>query len=314
MTKIRFLLMIMLLCSSMTVSGHNNNQKSLKASDRNRGNKVAHLYKDQLSDADGFVTEFIQAYEEFFSKDARARISKTLQGIDKAELEKAALLVENQLQSLYKEFSQALPELDLPDSVLFIGDAVTDGHGIKVNDRWYLFIDLNTVVNQQRHMGNMKWFLAHELAHAIHYSVASEFFRSEYASAEDHILKYMMAEGIATWVSMKICDIPENRAFWGDFLDDEQISQWKQHAAENKTLVGQQIKKAVKEDHNHSEINRRLFYVLNMENLEQKRTGYLYGFEIIDRIASQKNLIQLLKTPYSEMRPQILSFFSVQID
>lgn len=36
----------------------------------------------------------------------------------------------------------------------------------------------------------------------------------------------MMAEGIATWISVKICDISEDKAFWGNFLSEAKIAQW----------------------------------------------------------------------------------------
>ena len=282
-----------------------------KVNGDNFANKVIHLYKNQLADSSGLTTEFLKAYEQHFSTDAQQKIPAIITEIDTAELEQAAFLIARQLQSLYKDFSQALPQLTLPDSILFIGDAATDGHGIRVNDNWYLFIDLNTVVTQQRHKGNMKWFLAHELAHAVHYSINDEFYRAKYTSAEDQVLKYMMAEGIATWVSMKICAIPENRAFWGDFLDDAQISAWRQYAVDNKASVAQKLQQVVAKDLNHAELNRLLFYVLNLENLEQKRTGYLYGFEIISNFACETMLQQLLETPYSEMRHHILNYFSI---
>ena len=173
-------------------------------------NKVIHLYKEQIGSSSTLTNDFLQSYEQFFSKNARPKISLAVKKIDQEKLEVAASKIELQLLELYEEFSEALPELSLPDSILFIGDQTTDGHGIKVKNSWYLFIDVNTVVAQHRQNSDMKWFLAHELVHAIHYSLMPEFFKGNHSSAEDYILKFMMAEGIATWVSAKICDIPEN--------------------------------------------------------------------------------------------------------
>ena len=267
-------------------------------------NKIIHLYKEQLGDPTPFYNEFLQAYEKFFSKDARQKISVAVREIDQEELKEAVFRVDEALQELYQEFTLALPDVILPKTVLFVGDMVSDGHGIQVKQDWYLFINLNIVVVQKRHKSDMKWYLAHEFIHAIHYSLSPEFFKGGH-------LKFMMAEGIATYVSMKICAISENKAFWGGFIDDSQIMQWRKNAAENKPNVAKKIEKLVLEGGFDPDIDNRLFNVCNMENLEQKRTGYLYGFEIVSKLAVKKTSMQLLKTPYSEMQSHIMDYFAI---
>lgn len=268
-------------------------------------NMIIHLYKQQFVDLPTpFYKEFLQAYEKFFSKEAGKKIPVAARNIDRLELQDAALKVSATLQELYQEFSSILTDLRLPESILFVGDMVTDGHGISVNQNWYLFIDLNTVVTQKRHKSDMKWFLAHELVHAIHYSLNPEFFKGG-------LLKFMMAEGIATFVSMKICAIPENQALWGGFLADSQILQWRQNAEKNRPIVAKKLEKFISDGNPDPDLDNQLFNVMTMENLEQKRTGYLYGFEIVSKLAAQKTLMQLLKTPYNEMHSQVMNYFSI---
>jgi len=184
---------------------HNSNHKDIFAK------KIIHLYKQQLGEPTKFYKEFLQAYEKFFSKDASQKVPLAVREIDLVELKNAAFRVEEAMQEVYQEFTLALPDVQLPECVLFVGDMVSDGHGIQVGQNWYLFINLNIVVAQKRHKNDMKWYLAHELAHAVHYSLSPELFKGGH-------LKFMMAEDIATYVSMKICAIPEKKLFGAGFL------------------------------------------------------------------------------------------------
>jgi len=87
--------------------------------------------------------------------------------------------------------------------------------------------------------------------------------------------------------------------------------QWRKIAAENKPIVAKKIEKLILKGGFDPDIDNQIFNVYSMENLEQKRTGYLYGFEIVSKLAVNKTLGQLLKTPYSEMQYQIMDYFTI---
>lgn len=90
-------------------------------------------------------------------------------------------------------------DVDL-DIITFFGDCSFDGHGMLIDEKPYLFFDLNAII-PRIDFYNFQVFITHKMLHSIHYSLNPDFYRGNYRKVEENFLKLLLSEGIATHLS-----------------------------------------------------------------------------------------------------------------
>ena len=98
---------------------------------------------------------------------------------------------------------------------LGIGCGKTDAFAIPYNGKYAVFFDLTTLMNQNREDAPLV-FIAHEIIHGVHFSLQPEFSPENYKSAEDKLIRYVLAEGMATYTAAIVTKADERTALWAN--------------------------------------------------------------------------------------------------
>lgn len=202
-----------------------------------------------------------------------------------------------------EQLNKALEKIDIDagsiEFVYIVGTGSTNGHAFRLNDRFYVWLPLETYTSAKL----ATVFAAHETIHALHYQASPSF----YFGSEDEqiqISRQLVTEGLATYVTKKILAISDIDALWADYLDDSAaLKWWEKCQAEEPNLLG-----LVHKNYYTSSRELGIFYASNPDDIYRFRSGYYAGLKLIELYAktSQLTLRRLLELPRDRFEKDIL--------
>lgn len=194
---------------------------------------------------------------------------------------------------------------------IIIGCGKTDAFALTTKEEVFVFFDIFTLLKQNRSEFINASFVAHELIHGYHFAERAEYSPGNYTTAEDKLLKYLVAEGMASYLSGVLSGEDQKAAFWGDVLNQGQFLKWKQYAELNKKTFARRMEKYLKKPESEPDLLKDLFYVTEMAGLESKRAGYFYGYKIVETHFKSNKLS--LDIDIAAIRPTIREYFGLNL-
>ncbi|MBI5867388.1 MAG: hypothetical protein HZB43_03730 [candidate division Zixibacteria bacterium] len=195
---------------------------------------------------------------------------------DVAELRGKRDLVRSTLERLDGEFARHGLDLAELEIVLFVGHGTTNGHAYREGGRFVVWIPVETYGSAR--LANV--FLTHEILHALHYT-ASPGFYFENREEQSRIGRMLITEGLATYLTTVVLDVPEEEALWGGHLPDGQLTGW---LAQCERRYGEMCSFFLA-NFDNSLREHGLFCLGDTGNVFQSRGGYFAGMRLIRRTA-----------------------------
>lgn len=192
--------------------------------------------------------------------------------------------------------------------ITFFGDCSYDDHGILMDERPYVFFDLNAIIPRIDFL-NFKTFMIHEILHAIHYSLNPDFYRGNYQTVEEKYLKLLFAEGISTHLSYIISKEKIEDVYWFGFLETEQVRDWVKNCEKVKNDIAVDLYLAIDAGKLDASLYNRLFGIDDSTMLTSYRTGYYYGTEMVKDFLVGRNINDVLTLDYEEVKDIIKKYF-----
>lgn len=186
------------------------------------------------------------------------------------------------------------------DFVYFIGVGTTNGHAFKYQDRYYIWLPLETYTSEKL----VDVFVTHEIAHALHYQHSPLF----YFGSKDEQLRMsrqLITEGLATYITRQLLGITAMQALWDDYLSENDTEAWwRKCAAEQRNLL-----RLIYDNYYKSDRNIEIFYADNPDNIYQFRSGYYAGLKVIENYATKDRLTlkELLGLPRAKFEKDIFA-------
>jgi uncharacterized protein YjaZ len=185
------------------------------------------------------------------------------------------------IADLEKKLNQHNLDLENVTIVYFIGIGTTNGHAFRHDGKLYVWLPLETYTSELL----VRVFVTHEIVHALHYNYAPAFYF--HTKAEQlHLARQLITEGLASYLTMKILDVSEREALWADFLDDSGASRWFQ-LYEHQEM---DLLRFIYENYHTGDDSIEIFYLGNLDNIRQNRSGYYAGMKLIGNYATANNL------------------------
>ncbi len=229
---------------------------------------------------------------------------------DLDKIDKSVVLLKESLTQLTQEKNILFEEFHIDGVLLMIGDRTIDSHGILVENKSYLVIDVWTYASSMENYNPIS-FLVHEMAHAIHYKINPEMYFSNYSNDEEKVIKRIFVEGLATNLTMTATDESEADVFWLGYLNKEEVGRWKAYSrevmSEYSEALGQLLTQGIW-DQNHQ---YQLFSVFDPEKLWESRLAYYYGYEIVEIFKSKSSIKKLFTLSYEEILPVMKKYFNI---
>lgn len=241
------------------------------------------------NDPDKYISSFPELFNHYFqywcfNKQFDFNISSTK---IKSQTDK----IINKLPSIEQSFLNIGIDEKTIEVVLFVGNNTSNGHAFKFEDKFIVWLPVETYSSPKL----IEVFIPHEIAHAIHYSFVTEFYFTTKIE-QYNMFRQLITEGIATFVSMKIAGVDKKTALWADYLPQSGIDKWYLHCENNKTELAKYA--LVNFD---KSLNPNLFFTINNAEFGNRK-GYYLGLKIAEFLFelcnfSVKNLLKLeLKT------------------
>ncbi|MCD4713924.1 MAG: hypothetical protein K8R73_11620 [Clostridiales bacterium] len=188
--------------------------------------------------------------------------------------------------------------------VFLIGDGTVDSHGVVIDNKSYLLIDVLAYLNG-KDFYNPYSFIVHEYTHCIHYKLNSEMYFRNFKNRVENVLKRLIIEGFATYITKIVTGEKDYIVFWLGYLDEYDVENWMRFSRENQHSIGAKINELIDED-----TYRILFSVCNKEYLWKGRLAYYYGYKIAEILSKKYRLEELLELPYERIRIIVEDYFS----
>jgi len=144
-------------------------------------------------------------------------------------------------------------------------------------------------------------FVTHEVLHAVHYqNVPAYCF--ETAEEKNHTGRQLITEGLATYATQTLLEIPESDALWGGYLPTEEIHSLMKRYEKHLSKTVENILR----DWNKTDTT--YFYAKDVSDVDSYRSGYFLGRLIIERIARQHaySLQDILKLDRNTLDEQVI--------
>ncbi|BAL81429.1 hypothetical protein [Caldisericum exile] len=220
-------------------------------------------------------------------------------------------LLTKRLSSLMRLLKRSVKKIVIPDVIFFVGLNNFDGHGLILNGKPYIFLNMtrmNEMLENKSFIIDLH--LLHETFHAIHYYHSPSFYLRNYKSTEHHYLKRMLAEGVATYLSKDFKKASFDSALWLGLIDREHFTEWVKNCTVMKRSMWELIKNAIASNNFDVSLINTLFAVpgARQEDLVKGRFGYYYGTEIVRKVAEKEGL-RILFLEYEEFRNYVEPYF-----
>lgn len=228
-----------------------------------------------------------------------------------SEIEVCSLNITMSIKKMIKYLSiamTAIPEIDIEGAILIYGDGSIDGHGIIVDEKAYVILDLNAI-RQAANLYNMKTFLLHEMVHPLHYKLRPEFYFSEYISVEEIYFKRLIEEGIATKLSGDCLSEPIEDVYWFGYLEKTKVDEWVDYCENNRLEISKKLKNCIEMNQIDYQLYDQLFSVIDSGHMTNSRLAYYYGTKIVQNLLKKYTARQILELEYSQMLQEAKVYF-----
>lgn len=185
-------------------------------------------------------------------------------------------LIGSRLAFLEERFSSQGLGLEGVEVVLFVGRSTSNGHAFRLGEKWVVWLPVESYPTPLC----VDVFVAHELAHAVHYQRQAEFF-FETEAQKVNVFRQVVTEGIATLSSRQVLDIDEKQALWADYLPADQIQQWYAECVRREAEILASVAGKLESS------DEDLFSYRGGEDILMNRAGYYAALRIIQRILDQ---------------------------
>jgi len=225
-------------------------------------------------------------------------------------IEKSVSIIKDNVELLIKEGNPLFTDYKIDGIVLLLGDSTVDSQGIMVNDKTYLVIDLlaySVAIDKYNPIS----FLVHDITHSIHYKLMSDMYFKNYSSQTERVLKRMVVEGLATYITKQLTDESDEDVFWLGYLDDRGVEKWKEHAYKVRGKHGNNLRDLISNNIWRDQNQFDLFSISDPDKLWEGRLAYYYGYEIVENLSYGKSLDEVLKLKYSDYYKGITEYFSL---
>jgi len=200
------------------------------------------------------------------------------------------------------------------DGVIFlIGDAYLDSHGMLIDDKAYLVVDLNRYVQGMDNYNPIS-FLYHELSHVIHYKLSPKMYFRNFKNKTEEIIKRIIVEGIATYSTRHYTDESDSDIFWLGHLNEGGIKKWISFSDNLLNEISQDLSNSSISNNYSEEFQIKLFSMLDMNKIWEGRTGYYYGYKIIEEMNKFYSMEEILELDYKEFIPYVNKYFNLSKD
>lgn len=187
--------------------------------------------------------------------------------------------------------------------VLMVGQGTTNGHAFKHGSNFVVFLP----IEGYKTIEQVDVFVIHEILHALHYSAQSDFYFKK-QKEKDSVLRQLITEGLATYLTKEVLNISDEKALWADHLSNDELLKWTRTCKEEKQALFEEARKLIEEKSTKSD----LFYANDTNDIRKYRAGYFIGLELIKEIAKKDNLhmhdfLQIRKKQFEQMTKVILT-------
>lgn len=262
-----------------------------------------------------FFSEFESTFIHFWNKDKKAidYFSSQLDRWDQDTINECIAKLEQTIQSIQRILSHRIQLNTWPDIIFFLGEEYWDSHGILLENKSAVFFDLSAIIPRM-HLPKFSFyqFVCHELIHGLHYQLNPSFYSGNYTTVEDHYMKRMIAEGLATYLSATLLDQPLTTAYWIGYLSEEEVQGWSQYCKQETYKIKERLWQTIAENVIDSSLTHDLFGIPDFANLNHSRMAYYYGTQIVKQIETEtasSSLFSLLSRPYTSYRQTIDHYF-----
>lgn len=266
---------------------------------------IIELYEDQLNHRNYIYDgEVFKEYCELYRFLNNVRMSDTeiikivtehsmdLNASEEVNAFEIATKLKNAIADAYDNISKHVPIEDDVTYVLMLGDSSIDGHGVTIEGKPYVLIDILAIAGGIDFY-DLGIFLLHESVHALHYIKSPQMSFKSYRGTEDMYFKRLASEGIATFISGKIRNSHLGEEFWLGYFDKDQTSEWITYCTRTIGMVSTELRNSIESDVLDVELYYKLFSIYDPNEIGRSRLAYYYGYEIC-MIASQAMGIETL--------------------
>ncbi|MBL8005445.1 MAG: hypothetical protein JNL36_10140 [Candidatus Kapabacteria bacterium] len=188
-------------------------------------------------------------------------------------------------------------EMENTEVVLFVGNATSNGHAFKDKGKFIVWLPLEGYVTKTQ----AEIFITHEIIHAFHYANSPDFYFTNVAEKRS-VIRQVITEGVATYLTMKILNVDEGTALWADFISKNDIIIWLQECKHKE----QMLYKFVLKTFSSSNSKIGLFYAKDPSDIKEYRAGYYVGLMLvesvaIDRMLSVKELLNMPRKKFENI-------------
>lgn len=277
--------------------------------------KILDIAKEQLNFANqrqilAKYNDFFEEVREFGPKDQNY-LQLTRERVDKLD-ESIAQRARDRIKEIINEkVNRMQDEIDTekaPGLIILIGNGIPDGHAILLDGTPWVVIDLKTFVDRSdTYDGEV--YLIHEVSHAFHYEKAPSFyFGNNQQILEPPIFKMMVAEGVATYLSVLFTSASIHDAYWFGQYPEKEVDGWINLCEQVKGKIGEKVdmgKSKVPTD-----LMEGLFDVPNRD-LGKSRLGYYYGTKIVQKVVKERKLKTALNMELQDYKNYIFRYFGL---
>ena len=223
--------------------------------------------------------------------------------LDKSKVVERKQLVIGQLPFIEKKLAEHGFDTENLQIIIMVGQGTTNGHAFKYQDEFAVFIPIEGYETTRQ----VDIFVTHEILHALHYSAQPDFyFKSR--EEKDSVLRQLITEGLATFLTKEILDISEGDALWADYLSHDEQTEWMNSCKNEKQDIFKEVKELIQSNTTKS----NLFYANDSDDIRENRAGYFIGLELIKKIAgenglSKQDLLSIESKQFSRMVMNTLS-------
>lgn len=256
--------------------------------------------------------EFVRALDVFCEGQAfDAGLGPAREVHGDARLAEVSALLQTRLLAAQQQLLDASlrPAGPLPDVYVVAGCGKTDGFALLAGETPAVFVDVTTTLSRGIEAYDDGVFFTHELLHGMHFVDHPEYAASKRVGPEETLLKALLAEGIATYYSGAVTGASESNLLWLGMFDLDQFSRWQEAARRARSTYAERLDGLRCDPEPDPQLTADLMYVLDMSDLESKRFGYWYGYQVAKRLHETTG--NAMKVDYAEARATVFEFFEL---
>ncbi len=243
------------------------------------------------------VAEYENSHPELFNHYNRfwCHDDRPYRKITPEELQRKKDYIQNVLPFIEEKFQQAGFDLTDLEIILFVGKGTSNGHVYKHNDRFVVWLPVELYSS----ISLVRIFVPHEIIHALHYEASPEFYFDSKTEVED-FTRQLITEGIATFLTKEIMNVPEEEALWADYISENRIAKWMTECEDRREELIAYCRDKINSE--ESDNAPAFFRADDPDDIFKFRAGYFIGSKLAERLYRKKELTirQLLQTSRDE--------------